>query len=173
MGGRLQRFTHPTPGQQVVIWDQDLSGYGVRVSPGGSRTYFFQGRIKGHSAAQKITIGRHGPITAEQARKEAQRLAAEMALGRNPAQPKIRPDKTVRSTFGDLMEAYIDMLHKQSKASAKLVENGIRKDIERAFPKLWSKLAAEIDIDDCLAIVGKLHDEGSPRQADKLRSYIK
>src|SRR5690606_13134569 len=100
----------PTPGRQVVIWDQDLPGYGVRVSPGGSRSYFYQGRIKGYSASMKITIGKHGPITAEQARKEAQRLAAEMALGRNPATPKVSQGKAVRSTLGDLMVAYIDML---------------------------------------------------------------
>jgi len=66
-----------------------------------------------------------------------------------------------------------EMLEKAGKASARNVRNAIKKDIEQAFPKLWKKAAAAISIDDCVAIIGKLNDEGSQRQADKIRSYLK
>jgi integrase len=53
------------------------------------------------------------------------------------------------------------------------VRNQIKKDVELAFPALWNKPALAITIDDAVAIIGKLNDEGKPRQADKIRSYIK
>lgn len=59
----------PVEGSQVITWDAEITGYGLRTSPGGSKTFFYQGRLDGR--VKKITIGKFGKVTAEQARKEA------------------------------------------------------------------------------------------------------
>lgn len=106
-------------------------------------------------------------LHAHLAQQEAERQAAK------DADAAAREEAKKRATFGDLLTAYADMLEAAGKASAKAVRNQVKKDAETAFPLLWSKPALEVDIDDCVAIVGKLNDEGKPRQADKIRSYIK
>ncbi|MCW8917514.1 MAG: integrase family protein [Gammaproteobacteria bacterium] len=159
----------PVEGVQAIYWDQDITGFGVRVSPGGSRSFFYQGRLNG--MAKKITIGKLGRITAETARKEAKRIASMLELGQDPTRKK--EGKTTGSTFGDLLEAYVELLESQGKLSAKAVSNAIKKDVETAFPKLWKKAANAITLDDCMDIVGRLKDEGKSRQADKIRSYIR
>nr|WP_180205619.1 integrase family protein [Pseudomonas sp. SbOxS1]NYU05756.1 integrase [Pseudomonas sp. SbOxS1] len=78
-----------------------------------------------------------------------------------------------QATFGDLLLAYADMLKAADKASERAVRSQLKKDVEVAFPHLWKKPAKQITIDDCVEVVGKLNDEGKPRQADKIRSYIK
>jgi integrase len=163
---------NPDPVKQTVVWDSALTGFGVRLSPGGSKTFFVQGRLRGSPQLVKFTIGQMGPaLTAEQARDEAEEALSAMRKG---IDPRIK-EKGERGavTFGEMMTAYVEMLESAGKASARNVRNGIKKDVELAFPKLWKKPAEEISIDDCVEIVAKLNDEGSPRQADKMRSYIK
>ncbi|MCW8840633.1 MAG: Arm DNA-binding domain-containing protein, partial [Gammaproteobacteria bacterium] len=179
----------PGDGVQVIYWDKELTGFGVRVSPGliakdkdgqpltdkggqpirnPTRTFFYQGRLNGR--VRKYTIGRLGRITAEAARKEARRIASRLELGHDPAPKK---EKTASKSFGDLMTAYVELLETQGKASARSVKNQVTRDIEKAFPRLWKKPAAEIDLDDCMEIVYRLKDAEKPRQADKIRSYIR
>jgi hypothetical protein len=115
----------------------------------------------------KLYQGGTRDLHAHLAQQEAERQAAIKAAKRE------REDAERQATFGNLLSAYADMLEAAGKASATSVRNQIKKDVETAFPHLWSKLAKLIDIDDCVVIVGKLNDEGKPRQADKIRSYIK
>ncbi|MBU3055839.1 tyrosine-type recombinase/integrase [Pseudomonas indica] len=101
----------------------------------------------------------------------AHRQAEEAAV--REAANRAREEEARQGTFGDLLLAYADMLEKAGKASAKAVRNQVLKDVKSASPHLWTKPAKAISTDDCLAIVGKLEDAGTLRQADKLRSYIK
>ena len=55
--------------KDMVYWDSELPGFGVRVYPSGSKVYIAQTRAKGES--RRVTVGRHGVITAEQARQRA------------------------------------------------------------------------------------------------------
>jgi integrase len=56
--------------RQFTIWDSDLKGFGIYVHPTGHRTYFVDYR-SAEGARRRMTIGRHGTITTEQARKLA------------------------------------------------------------------------------------------------------
>lgn len=159
----------PVEGKQVVFWDTDIVGFGVRVSPGGARAFFYQGRLNGK--LKKITIGKLGRITAEAARKKAKHIQSMMELGQDPAPEKA--GKQAGATFGDLMNGYVELLESQGKLSARSVKNQIARDVKEAFPRLWAKPAAEIDLDDCMKVVGRLVDAKKPRQADKIRSYIR
>jgi integrase len=75
------------------LWDQQLSGFGLRVRPSGVKTYVVTYRA-GHgrqAPLRRYTIGRHGaPWTPEQARREAKRVLGEVAAGRDPAKQRQR-----------------------------------------------------------------------------------
>ena len=58
--------------KDTVFWDSELSGFGVRVHPSGRKVYIVQTRARG-KAAKRVTVGRHGVITAEEARRRAAR----------------------------------------------------------------------------------------------------
>lgn len=71
-----------------IIWDADLKGYGLRVSPKGMRTYFVHGRTP-NGVQIKVSLGRHGrPWTAEQARGRAIQLLHEIRSGSDPGEQK-------------------------------------------------------------------------------------
>ena len=72
----------PVGEREAVYWDSSLSGFGVRVYPSGSRIYLVQTRAGGKS--RRLTVGRHGLITAEQARRKAAQIIADIKAGNEP-----------------------------------------------------------------------------------------
>jgi integrase len=93
-------------GREVVLWDAELKGFGVRMQRGSVKSYILHYRSGAGRVAplRKLTIGKHGsPWTPETARTEAKRLLAVVALGKDPAGAK-RESLTV----GQLCERYLD-----------------------------------------------------------------
>jgi integrase len=68
------------------IWDDELSGFALRVFNSGKRSYLVQYRAGGRT--RRYTIGVHGAWTAEMARKEARVLLGRIAQGDNPAEER-------------------------------------------------------------------------------------
>jgi integrase len=76
------------------LWDSELKGFGLKVTPTGNKVYVLQYRKGGRGTPTKrVTIGRHGALTPEQARKEAARLSGGIASGSDPAALR-RAEKT-------------------------------------------------------------------------------
>ncbi len=80
------------------LWDTELAGFGVKATPAGSLVYLVQYRLGGRRGrTRRVTIGRHGALTPDQARKEAKRILGEVAAGDDPAEKRseARRDPTV------------------------------------------------------------------------------
>jgi hypothetical protein len=69
----------------VLVWDDTLRGFGVKVTPKGARVYVLQYSFGGRS--RRVTIGRHGELTAEEARRKALGLRAAVAGLMGPIRP--------------------------------------------------------------------------------------
>lgn len=77
--------------QATFLWDSEVKGFGVKATSSGAKTYIYQYRLGGRGAKTKrFTIGRHGSITPDEARKRAKRLAAQVLDGIDPAESKRR-----------------------------------------------------------------------------------
>ncbi|MCC7393289.1 MAG: integrase arm-type DNA-binding domain-containing protein [Sphingomonadaceae bacterium] len=73
------------------IWDDDVAGFGLKVTPAGGKVYVFQYRLArpgeaDRTPARRYTIGRHGHLTPDQARKQARELAVLVHQGIDPRQ---------------------------------------------------------------------------------------
>ncbi len=86
--------------KDAVFWDRDLPGFGIRVYPSGAKVYVVQTRVFGRS--KRVTVARHGELSADQARKEAARIIARIKAGESAplAEPSAAP------TVADLAERY-------------------------------------------------------------------
>ena len=73
-------------GRDEFLWDTKLSGFGVKVSAGGKRSYVYQFRLGGRKGtARRVTIGEHAnPLDASKARKRAEELALLVSKGIDP-----------------------------------------------------------------------------------------
>ena len=75
--------------KDTVFWDRDLTGFGVRVYPAGSKVYVAQAR--GPKGPRRVTVGRHGVIHADEARKRAAMVIARVKAGDAPVAEPIKP----------------------------------------------------------------------------------
>ena len=105
----MQRLTKRTvdmispTGVDHFVWDQQLSGFGVRVSPKGQKSFLIQYRHQGRT--QRMRLGRLGLITADEARRKAKILLGEAEAGKNPA--LIVSTKRKAPTLKDVSERFI------------------------------------------------------------------
>ncbi|MEP3333113.1 tyrosine-type recombinase/integrase [Sedimentitalea sp.] len=70
--------------RDYFVWDSQIAGFGLRVMPSGAKTYQAQYRKGGRT--RRVSLGRHGKITVDEARKLAKDVMGQVAMGENPAE---------------------------------------------------------------------------------------
>jgi len=113
----------------LFMWDEEVRGFGVLVTPRGHKSYVVQYRVPGagrRGHARRIVLGNHGVLTAEEARRLARRELGKVAQGANPA-----ADRTARRaapTVGEFGVAFLDEVRARRKAST-----------AKEYCRLWEK----------------------------------
>jgi len=99
----IERTPLPESGQ-TFLWDSELTGFGIRFTP-GSKTYIVQNRVKGVKQ-RRVSLGRHGEITLQEARKRAKKMLGDMVGGFDPSEERKRA-VAYSETLKRLSEKYI------------------------------------------------------------------
>ena len=121
--------------KDTVYWDNELTGFGVRVYPTGTKVYMVQSR--GPDGLKRVTVGRHGVISADRARRRAALIIARIKAGEAPlAAPMAR--EATGPTVADLAERYFreHVAVRCKPGTAKLHRRVVRKHILPEFGKL-------------------------------------
>lgn len=119
----------PTPGRDVLLWDDELPGFGVRCRPSGAKVYFLKYRVQG-SRQRWLTLGPHGILTPTTARAKALREKAAVGDGADPSGD--RQKRRREETIGAVADRYIHehvMAHNKPSTQAevrRIVETRIK-----------------------------------------------
>lgn len=123
IGKRTVDAMRPEVGRDVMLWDSELTGFGLKVTPAGSKVYLVRYHsptvADAHGGKSRVyTIGKHGPLTPEQARAEAKRVLGEVALGRDPFAEQ-RAAKTAATVGALTVSALCDLYLSEGCATKK------------------------------------------------------
>ncbi len=140
-----------TDSGRAVVFDTELTGFGLRVMASGAKQFFVQYRMAGGRRAVKrrLTIGRYGSLTLDQARAEARQLLALVAQGKDPAAERAR-HKSV-PTIAELAPAFIDLVRAKRKTST--ADEYERQMTRNIIPALGRKKVSDASRSD----IGALH----------------
>lgn len=96
----------PKDKDQIFYRDSQLKGFALRVTSNGAKSFIVEKNIG--NKVRRITLGKYGALTVEQARKEAHKIISQIATGIDPLAQK-RADKmravTLEEVFKDYLQA--------------------------------------------------------------------
>lgn len=107
----------PVPGRDVLLFDTEIAGFAVKITPGGARIYLLQYEITGRK--RRFRIGRHGELTAEEARVRARRLRVQIADGIDPFADRLRDQEIPNvAALGERYMAEHAAIHKRPSSAS-------------------------------------------------------
>jgi len=147
-------------GADHFIWDQQLPGFGLRVSPKGQKSFLVQYRYQGRT--QRMRLGRLGLITADDARKKAKVLLGEAEAGKNPA--LVASAKRKAPTLAEVSKRFIRE-HVETRLKPRTQAN--YRSVLRSYilPALAHKRITDITLSDLSALHSSLSHK--PCQANR------
>ncbi len=138
------------------LWDTKIAGFGLKVTPAGGKGYLFQYRMGGRGAkTRRVTIGKHGTVTADGARTEASRLSLLVSQGIDPQAEKAeRKRQSIELAFDGYVERFTEeCLKSEWPASWQDAERLLK---QYALPALKAKSLPEITRADVTAVLRPL-----------------
>lgn len=123
----------------VLYWDTEIKGFGLRVTPTGKTTFIAQGRVNGIGAAVRVTVGPYGVFTPDQARDAAKEHLRNMGRGTDPRDLK-RQDEAMKVTLRDVADAYFARPGKLKEAT----RNEMDRHVKSVFGSWENKPIASI-----------------------------
>jgi integrase len=154
----------PRRGGDLVVFDSELSGFGVRIKPSGRKSYLIQYRNAG-GRSRRLTIAGHGRMTADEARDEAKQLLAAAPRGEDPAEERHRALRA--PTIAQLAALYLERHARPRKKTAIADESMLRRYVLPAFGSQKVEAITRAD-------VARLHHElaDKPLAANRVLALI-
>src|SRR5215213_727337 len=131
-----------TPRERTaIVYDRDLTGFGIRITPAGAKSYIVEYRPGAggrRTAKRRLTLGSVGALTPDQARAEARRRLASVALGERERAARRRA-----CTMAELIERFLvgEVQPTRRASTAKLYAHYFEKHL---VPALGATLADDL-----------------------------
>jgi integrase len=101
---RIVDASAPDPDRRYYVWDTEIKGFGLLVLPSGVKSYIYRYRTA-EGTERRATIGKHGALTADEARDKADDLRHAVNKGGDPVEEKRQRKKA--ATIGEVLDAYL------------------------------------------------------------------
>ena len=160
----VKKLTPPEHGNRVV-WDNEIPGFGVRITSAGVKSFVLSYRI--HGRKRRYTIGRYPELTTTAARDEAIELRQKIRKGQDPFEEKHRSD--VEPTVYELAKQYLErhaLPHKRTNGchnDQRMIDGIIQ-------PQLGSFRVKAVGKRDIEALHNSLR--ATPYRANRVRSLL-
>lgn len=173
---------------QTVYWDGKTPGLGLRVTPGGAKSYIFEARL--HGKTLRLTIGDIRTWAIGKAQAEVTRLKTLTDQGIDPRQveadkrqleadkrsaadaERVAADAAKHCTLTALLDAYVRYLEAKGKSRSAAATKSAFKCHVSSNPAIASSLASAVTSRQIAELIRSVQEAGKNRAAGILRSYI-
>ena len=152
-----KRIRDAKPGQKTRIeWDARVSGLGLRITPGGSKSFVLTYRVNGRQ--RRATLGRAGEVPLAAARQMAAEQKVLILQGDDPLERK--QERKQAATMEQAVSRYFDEYLPERLAIGRITETTVKKYRKQwgtyLAPKLANRKVADLERRHIEAAVSKL-----------------
>ena len=172
----------PAGAKDALVFDDQLPGFGVRVTKRGGRTFLVQYRVAG--TRRRLVLGTFGTLATEEARKRAKAALGKVAAGEDPFAQKRATAEAKRAeraaeaarkadealTFGKLVESWLEA-RKGSRRPSYLDEAG--RSLRRNFPQWAGRPASSITVAEAVRALDDIKRSSGPIAANRGLAYAR
>lgn len=155
------------PGE--TIWDAEVRGFGVRITPSGVRSFILQYRTKIGDQG-KLVLGRYPTMTVDTARKIAMEHRVSIDKGGNPSRE--RQQLRAAPTLADYATIYCDVYGLQQPLRPNTIKAARRILNLYAVPKYGRRKIADVVSSDVRAMVADARAGSGNAQANRLLAVL-
>src|SRR6516165_10932653 len=163
----IAKVAVPSGKSEIIEFDDDVPGFGLRVRAGGSATWIFQYR-QGNKQ-RRLSLGSAAAITAHNARERASELHARVRLGEDPAGQKIESRTRAAETLGSVLRPY--PLVKKSELKPRTYEE-VERHLLQHSKRLHGLQLTAIDRRTVAALLTTLAANSGPNLANSVRASL-
>lgn len=157
------------PGMKdVIVWDVEVTGFGLKVTPAGKKTFIVQYRTLDH-VERKLKIGDSSALTPEGARDIARDILTEVRKGGDPAKArKARRASRGEGTVKELSDRYTAFKKAEGRRSSAEIQRIFDHDI---LPEFGKRKPEDISTQDVSKLIDKVASR-SPSVAWAVRRQL-
>ena len=159
----IEKLDAPESGN-AILYDEDVRGFGVRVTSNGVKSFILNYRINGRE--RRYTIARCDEWSVTAARQKAEALRGDIAKGIDPM--KEREALLGAPTFAELAGEWLEDAEGRKRESSLRQDRAMLRDILK--PALASRHLAEIDS----SALSKIHRslKNTPYRANRVLALV-
>src|SRR6476659_8313647 len=101
----VARLSLPLGKSELIVFDDALPGFGIRLRAGGKRTWIAQYRLG--LKQRRVSLGTVEALDPDEARKRAKSTLAKAHLGSDPQAEKAEARAKAVVTLGTTVETYL------------------------------------------------------------------
>ena len=149
-------------------FDDKTPGLILRVTANGAKNFYLYKKVNGRPA--EIRVGSYQDLSVENARKKADELRGQIAVGEDPAEK--RREARNAKTFGELCEWYVTQPKKSGERGARTVIE-YRKLVKSYLGPIAGRVPAQISAREVEALHEKVGAEHGRYAANRLLALVR
>jgi integrase len=157
----------PAGKSEVIFFDDDIPGFGLRLRAQGSRTFIFQYKLG--RAQYRLNLGKVEALNFAEVRKTALQHYASVKRGENPADDKAAALREASETFKFYVDKYLDALRQRYRPRS---FTEIQRHLLKHARPLHGMQLAKISRRDVAAVVVAVTNSAGGPTANRVRSSL-
>ena len=163
----VAKLALPDGKAELIVFDEDLPGFGLRIRAGGKRTWLAQYRLG--TKQRRLSLGSTDAVDPDEARRRAKAALARVSLGEDPAVAKAEATAARAVTIRSVLPAFFSHVEPRQAATH-------HADVRRYMDKHWRPLLdlplASINRARVAARLLEIAGEHGPFAANRARAAL-
>jgi integrase len=152
------------------VGDERCIGLAVRVAPSGVKTWDLSYRVRGAGKVKRLSLGRVGDVSLDQARERANQLTSAARMGRDLVAEE--RDREALECSRVSVDGLIDVYLRRRVVGRLRTALEIERRLRRALAPHLSRVAGDLRRRDIRELLDGVADDGYLREAEKRRQTV-